>query len=107
MVIVVIRGVTSVGQGGSNFPGAGPLWGRRMAAGGAEKSQQCHKYFLQRRTFACKDLRLEHGGAKLASCPGRHLTSLCPWWLRKTCLSWVLASRFNVMLFSFVRNAST
>jgi len=26
-----------------------------------------------------KDLRFEHGGAKLVSCPGRHLTSLCPW----------------------------
>ena len=26
-----------------------------------------------------KDLRFEHGGAKLASCPGRHLTSLRPW----------------------------
>jgi len=25
-----------------------------------------------------KDLRFEHGGAKLASCPGRHLTSLRP-----------------------------
>ena len=23
-----------------------------------------------------KDLRFEHGGAKLATCPGRHLTSL-------------------------------
>ena len=26
-----------------------------------------------------KDVRFEHGGAKLASCPGRHLTSLRPW----------------------------
>jgi len=26
-----------------------------------------------------KDLRFDHGGAKLASCPGRHLTSFCPW----------------------------
>jgi len=26
-----------------------------------------------------KDHRIEHGGAKLASCPGRHLTSLRPW----------------------------
>jgi len=26
-----------------------------------------------------KDLRFEHEGAKLASCTGRHLTSLCPW----------------------------
>jgi len=26
-----------------------------------------------------KDLSFEHGGAKVASCPGHHLTSLCPW----------------------------
>jgi len=29
--------------------------------------------------FFPKDLRFEHGGAKLASCPGRHLTSLRLW----------------------------
>jgi len=26
-----------------------------------------------------KDLKFEHGGAKLAYCPWRHLTSLRPW----------------------------
>jgi len=26
-----------------------------------------------------KDLRFKQGGAKLASCPGRHLTLLRPW----------------------------
>ena len=31
-----------------------------------------------------KELRFEHGGAKLASCPGRHLTSLRPWvWISR------------------------
>jgi len=48
-----------------------------MAAGGAKKSQHCHKYFLQYSTFA-SDLSFEHGGAKLASSPGRYLTSLRP-----------------------------
>jgi len=45
---------------------------------GAEKSQQCHMYayFLQYSAFGCK---FEHGGAKLASCPGHHLTSLRPY----------------------------
>jgi len=38
----------------------------------AEKSQQCRKYFLQYSKF-------EHGGAKLASCPGRHRTQVRPW----------------------------
>jgi len=31
-----------------------------------------------------KNLRFEHGGAKLASCPGRHLTSLRPWMGHRT-----------------------
>jgi len=52
---------------------------RRMAVWGAENSQQCYKYFLQIAHLPPKDLRLEHGDAKLASCPGRHLTSLRPW----------------------------
>jgi len=58
---------------GQQFPG------RRITAGDAEKSQQCHKYFPQCNTFASKTSCSEHGGAKLASCPGRHLNSLRPW----------------------------
>jgi len=48
--------------------------------GGTEKSQQSHKYFLffSILHLLSKNLRFEHGGAKLASCPGRHLTSLRP-----------------------------
>jgi len=36
-----------------------------------------------------KDIRFKHGGAKLASCPGRHLTSLClwEWWILQQTLS--------------------
>jgi len=47
---------------------------------GTEKSQQSHKYFLFVNIvhLLSKNLRFEHGGAKLASCPGRHLTSLRP-----------------------------
>ena len=47
---------------------------------GAEKSQQRHKYFLlQYNTFASERPQFEHGGAKLASCPGPHLNSLRPY----------------------------
>jgi len=66
----VIRGITTGGQGAQ-------LPGRRMTAGGAEKSQQCHKYFNAIHLLP-KDLMFEHGSAKLPSCPGRHLTSLRP-----------------------------
>jgi len=54
------------GQRGHNSPGA-------------EKSQQCRKYFFNTVHLLPKDLRFEHGGAKLASCPGPHLTSLHSW----------------------------
>jgi len=46
-------GVTKGGKGGTiprapiHYGGAESLQGRRITAGGAEKSQQCHKYFLQ------------------------------------------------------------
>jgi len=36
-------------------------------------------FFFNTVQFLPKDLEFEHGGAKLASCPGRHLTSLRPW----------------------------
>ena len=56
----VIRGVTT-GVKGHNSPGA-------------EKSQQCHKYFSAVYLLP-KDLRFENGDAELASCPERHLAS--------------------------------
>ena len=40
------RGVKTAGQEGRNSPGAESLWGCRMTAEDAKKSQQCHKYFL-------------------------------------------------------------
>jgi len=46
----IVRGVTR-GEGGHNSSGAESLWERRMTAGGAEKSQQCHKYFFQYSCF--------------------------------------------------------
>jgi len=49
--------------------------GRQMAAGGAENSQQYHKYFFNTVHLLPKDLDFEHGDAKLASCPGRHLVT--------------------------------
>ena len=69
------RGVTR----GAQTPSAESLWGRRITAVGAEKSPQCHKYFLQYSAFASERPQFRKWGAKLASWPGRHLTSLRPW----------------------------
>jgi len=44
-----------------------------MTAGGAEKSQQFSKYFLQYSKFASERARVRTWGAKFASCPRRHL----------------------------------
>jgi len=50
----------------------GPMQGlHRLKAGpgGAEESQQCHKYFLQYGKFTPKNLRFEHWGTKLVAFP--------------------------------------
>jgi len=80
-----IRGVTKGGKGSAthrapnHYGGAKSLWGRRMTAGGAESPNNVTSTFFNTVHFLPKDLRFEPGGAKLASCPGRHLTSLRPW----------------------------
>jgi len=40
-------------------------------------SKQCHKHFSTVHSLP-KDLKFEHGGAKLVSCPRRYLTLLRP-----------------------------
>ena len=50
--------------------------GRRINMGGAENPNSITSAFFNAMHLIPKDLRFEHGGAKVASCPGRHLTSL-------------------------------
>jgi len=49
-----------------------------MTAEGAEKTNNITSTVFSTVHMLPKDLRFEHEGAKLASCPGRHLTSLRP-----------------------------
>jgi len=58
------------GQGGHNSPGAESLWGRRMTVGGADKSQQCHKYFLQQHICFRKTSGSNMGAPNLFLAPG-------------------------------------
>jgi len=55
--------------------------------------------------FLPKELRFEHWGARLASCPGRHLTSLRPCWKShpRWRVSWV-AFALCVNLRHFIRH---
>ena len=47
--------------------------------GGRQKVPATSQVFFNTVNLLPKDLSFEHGGTKLASCPGRHLTSLRPW----------------------------
>ena len=71
--------------GGHNSPGDESLWWPRITAGSAEWPRRALKSpnnvtstFFDTVHWLPEDLRFEHGGAKLASCPGRRLTSLRP-----------------------------
>jgi len=64
------KGVTDGEQEGRNFPGAN--------YGGAEKSQQCHKYFLENSTFASERPQVRTRGRQTCCLPGIHLTQLPP-----------------------------
>jgi len=71
------RGVTR-GERGRNSPGES-LLGRRMTSRGAEKSQQCHKYFLQYSAFASERPQFRPWGLQtcfLSRAPCNLVTSL-------------------------------
>ena len=81
------RGVTGRGNGGTiprarnHYGGAKSLWGApNDSEGGALKNPKnvTSTFFITSHLLQ-KDLRFENGGVKLATCPGRHLTSLRPW----------------------------
>jgi len=49
-----------------------------MIAGALKSPNSATSSFFNTVHLFPKDLKFEHGGAKLVSCPGRHLTSLRP-----------------------------
>ena len=59
------RGVTR----GAQTPSAESLWGRRITAVGAEKSPQCHKYFLQYSAFASERPQVRTWGRQTCFLP--------------------------------------
>ena len=73
------RGVTR-GKGGTiprapnHYRGAKSLRGRRKV----QKMSQVYLDISNTVNLLPKELRVEHGGTKLASCPGRHLPSSRP-----------------------------
>ena len=129
-----IQGRNDGGGKGHISPGVKSLWGRRMTAGAPTIPTMSKLLFLQHSTFSTKrpnnvlstvqkyskyqqctffntvhllpnDLRLEHGGAELASCPRHYLTLLRPCLYQRTCVAWLyrccaetsgLRSRFRI-----------
>ena len=78
------RRITKSGKGGTFFRAPNHYGDAEWLLGGAEKSQQRHNYFntvhlSSMQYMYSNDFRFEHEGAKLASCLGRHLTSLRLW----------------------------
>jgi len=73
----ISRGVMK-GQWGRNYLGAESLWGRWMITGAPKNPNNFTHTFFNTVHLLPEDLRFENGGAKLASCPGRYLTSLRP-----------------------------
>ena len=82
---------------------------------GAEKPNSITSAFFNAVDLLPKDLRLEHGVAKVASCPGRHLTSLrlcCTvsipetvfwlWKLPESCVSYNFSIAFLISLLLFL-----
>jgi len=68
------------------IPRAPNLYGDAERLRGAPKNlNNVTSTFFSKVLLLPKDLRFEHGGAKLASCTGRHLTSLRPC---RQCFSW-------------------
>ena len=60
----------------SHHEGTKSLRGCRMATGDAKSPNNIASTFFYTIHMLLKDLRFEHGGAKLFSCPGHHQTSL-------------------------------
>jgi len=83
----VPRGGTKGGGGHNSLS----LWGVESLRGAPKRPDIVASTFFNTVDLLPKDLRFEHGGAKLASCPGRHLTSLrpcqcLPCWFKKSLL---------------------
>ena len=87
------------GARGAQFSGRRIIMGRQITAVGAKCLLGASKIpnnftstFFRAVNFLPQDLRFEHGDAELASCPGRHLTSLRSWhWI----LRLVVFARFR------------
>ena len=76
--LVTHRGVTRGGRV-AQFPGRQITMGAPNHCGAAPKSpKNIASTFFNAVNLLPKELRFKYGGAKLASCPGRHLTSLRP-----------------------------
>ena len=76
----VIRGVTR-GKGGHNSPDAESLCEQRITVGGAapRSPNNVTSTFYDTVHLLPNDIRFEHGGAKLASCPGALPSLFTPW----------------------------
>ena len=78
------RGVTrgAIPRAPGHYGGAKSLRGVPNGWGASQNPNNVASTFFNTRHLLLKDPTFEHGDAKLASCPGRHLTSLRPCMVR-------------------------
>ena len=75
---IVCRGVTR-GEREAQFPGRQITMGAPIYCGALKSPNSVTSTFFNTVHLVPKDLRFKHGGAKFASCFGRHLTSFHSW----------------------------
>jgi len=81
-----MQGRNEVGKREHNSPGSESLWGAKSLRGAPKSTNNVTNTFFDTVHLLPKDLRFEHEGAKLASCPGRHLALLRPrFYINKLC----------------------
>ena len=73
---ITLNAWVSTCRGPEQFP---QFPGRWITAGAPKSLNNVTSTFFNTVHLLPKDLRFEHGGAKLASFPGRHLTLIRPW----------------------------
>jgi len=73
------RGVTRGKQGGTIPRAPNHYRGAKRLRRASKSPNNITSTVFNTVHMILKDLSFEHGGAKLASCPGRHLTSLGRW----------------------------
>jgi len=77
-IVILNQGRNERGQWGHNSLRAESLWGDKLLQEAPKSPNNVTSTFFNTANLLLKELSFDRGGAKLAFCPGRHLTTLFP-----------------------------